>query len=102
MKVIGLTKEGYNAKYICEVSHTEIEKFMGLYYNKLKSLKVGEEIDLGKGHDFARESKRALEETEAFIKANAKIVRLITEGISIFKLAEAPDEEALNDEPRKD
>lgn len=50
MKVIAKASE---SKYLCEVSHEELEKYLNQYYGKLDKLVVGEEIDLGKGYDFA-------------------------------------------------
>ena len=80
MKVIG--KSGRD-RYICEVSHAEIEKHMNLYYGKMKSVEVGEEIDLGKGYDFSVDIRDAMGKTSEFIKANKKIVSAITDGIMI-------------------
>ena len=40
MKVLGTTDGGY----VCEISHTEIEKFLNLYYGQ-KKLKQGTEED---------------------------------------------------------
>ena len=35
-------------EYICKISHSEIEKFMGVYYKEsLKELKVNDIVDLG-------------------------------------------------------
>lgn len=42
-----------DSKYLCEVSHEELEKFLGQYYGNLDKLTVGQEVNLGKGHDFA-------------------------------------------------
>ena len=81
MKVIG--KIDIN-KYICEVSHTEIEKFMNKYYDSLNKLDVGDEISLGKGYDFFSETKDALNETQKFLKAHKKVIEAITNGINII------------------
>lgn len=50
MKVIAKANE---STYICEVSHTELEKFMNQYYGKLDKLSVGQTVNLGQGHDFS-------------------------------------------------
>lgn len=50
MKVIAKASE---SRYICEVSHEELEKFLNKYYGKLQKLSVGEEVNLGQGYDFA-------------------------------------------------
>lgn len=86
MKIIGKTKEGYDEKYIAIVDHSELEKFMNQYYgsDKLKRLEVDQEIDLGKGHDFAQDAKRACQTTEKFIQDNKKMIETILSGISIL------------------
>ena len=81
MKVIGKIDNG---KYICEITHTEIEKFLNQYYNNLERLKVGDEIYLGKGYEFMNETKSALKETKKFIEANADIIKKIIEGIDVM------------------
>lgn len=70
-------------EYICEVTHTEIEKFMNLYYNNMKKLKVGDEVNLGKGYDFASQTKDAMKKTEDFIAGNKGIIEAILGGISV-------------------
>ena len=83
MKVIATVE--YH-KYICQVDHRELEKFMNLYYtrdDKLIDLKVGDEIDLSKGFDHASEIKSALNESKKFIEASSKIVAAITTGIAL-------------------
>jgi len=42
-----------DSKYICEVSHEELEKFLGQYYGNMRRLEVGQELNLGQGYDFA-------------------------------------------------
>lgn len=49
MKVIGLS----DSDYICVVNHTELEKLTDKYFGKLEKLKVGSELDLGEGYNFA-------------------------------------------------
>lgn len=79
MKVIGLSKRNY----ICEVNHSELEKFMNLYYNKLEKLKEGDEIDLGKGYDYSIKTAEALRKTKEFIESHTDIIRAITDGLLI-------------------
>lgn len=81
MKIIGI---GEKNKYICEVSHEELEKFLNLYYNKLSTLKHGDTIDLGKGYDFHIKIEDALKKTKEFIKSNSDIISAITSGLLIF------------------
>lgn len=45
--------------YICQVSHTELEKLTENYYGKLKKLDEGSEMNLGAGYDFRDDIKRA-------------------------------------------
>ena len=66
MKVIGTTD---SATYICEVGHTELEKSANLYYAKLKSLKVGDSMNLGQGYDFTEKIKSACAEMTNAMKA---------------------------------
>lgn len=66
MKVIAKASE---SKYLCEVSHDEIEKFMGLYYGKQKHLNVGQEVNLGQGHDFATRIESACKEMSNAMRA---------------------------------
>jgi len=80
MKVIGRVN---NDKYICEVNHIELEKFMGLYYNNMKRLDIYEELDLSKGYDYYTDTMEALDETKKFIKANSKIIQAIMNGLTI-------------------
>lgn len=81
MKVIGKIE---NKQYICEVSHRELEKLLNLYYNKMEELKVGDEIDLGKGYDFMNETKEALSITKKFIDGNKKVIESIFNGINVM------------------
>ena len=80
MKIIGMSD---SSKYICEVSHGEIEKFLDLYYNKMERLAVGESVNLGAGYDYDIKIRAALEKTENFIKSSGKIMRAIADGICI-------------------
>lgn len=81
MKVIGMAE---NDIYICRVTHSELEKFMGLYYGNMKRLKVGDELDLAKGYDFHRDVMDALKKTEGFIRANKEVIDTIFTGISVM------------------
>lgn len=93
MKVIGMTKtDSGSDQYICTVTHNELERFLNLYYNRaageLSKLKIGDTLDLGRGHDFARQVCEALVKTEDFIKANQEVVRAILTGLNIRALQE--------------
>ncbi len=92
MKVIGMTNGTYSGDYICTVTHTELEKFMGLYYDKMKRLEVGATLDLGKGYDHALEIKSALDATRRFVRDNQAVIRAICSGLSIEALARAAQE----------
>lgn len=84
MKVLGTTKN--SSTYICEVSHSELEKFMDQYYGskKLKEMKTGDEINLGEGYDFYKSTISALQETKDFIAANSKTIDAIMNGFRIL------------------
>lgn len=65
--------------YICKISHSEIEKFLGVYYNEnLKELKVNDTVDLGLGYTYFEDTKKALRDTQAFFKSNATIINAVT------------------------
>lgn len=49
MKVIGIKDRD---TYICEVTHSEIEKVFNKYYNKMPHLESGSEVDLGMAYNF--------------------------------------------------
>ncbi|MGA7811181.1 hypothetical protein [Bradyrhizobium sp.] len=83
MKVIGITD---NETLICVVGHFELEKFMNLYYGKMPKLSIGDEIDLGKGYDFARDTANALRTTQEFIRANQTVVTAILNGLCYARL----------------
>ena len=80
MKIIGKVKDD---QYICEVSHTEVEKFLGLYYGKMQRLKVGDDVDLGQGYNYAGQISDAMKKTQEFIDGNKKIVKAILDGLAI-------------------
>ena len=66
-------------EYICKISHSEIEKFMGVYYKEiLKELKVNDIVDLGLGYTYFEDTKRALKDTQAFFKSNINTIKAIT------------------------
>ena len=81
MKVIG---EGQNGTYICEVQHTEIEKFMDLYYHKMDRLKIGDEIDFGEGYDFAQKAQSAYESMRKLVEDNKQVIKAIIKGVSVL------------------
>jgi hypothetical protein len=84
MKIIGTTQGSGDGEYIAIVSHSEIEKFFDLYYGKQPRLKVGDEINLGKGYDFFKQTIEALGTTKKFIEENKKVIDTIFTGISIM------------------
>lgn len=76
MKVIGT---GANGAYLCEVSHTELEKLTDKYYGNLKPLKIGDEMNLGAGYDFRasiKESCKGMMDADlSFDRARATLQR---------------------------
>lgn len=87
MKIIGTGAEGY----ICTLHHTELEKFLNLYYGNLKRLEVGATVDLGKGYDFAREAAEAMRKTKEFIQSNQQVVTAILNGLQYANLPQSPE-----------
>lgn len=83
MKVIGLA----GSEYIATFSHDELERFFNLYYGKMEKLRVGSEVDLGKGFNFAHQAASALRDTAEFIKSNQKVVDTILNGMNYIALA---------------
>lgn len=82
MKIIGKAAE-YGDEWICTVTTTELEKFLGLYYGKMPPIKLGDVIDLGRGHDYAAQIGSAMTKTREFVQANQAIVTAIMQGMSI-------------------
>lgn len=66
MKIIG---KGDNGEYICQVSHSEIEKCFDKYYNRLEKLNVGQSIDIGEGYNFRNQIKDLCDKVIAADKA---------------------------------
>lgn len=66
MKVIAKASE---SRYLCEVSHDELEKFLGQYYGKLGKLSIGQEVDLGQGYNFASRIEVACRDMADAMKA---------------------------------
>ncbi|MCK5604605.1 hypothetical protein KAR91_22140 [Candidatus Pacearchaeota archaeon] len=89
MKVIGT---GVDGKYICEVSHTEIEKFQNLYFGKVERLSIGDEVDFGAGYDFSSDIQSAFQKTKAFLEANGEIVNAIMNGLTVTGPKERSDD----------
>ena len=91
MKVIGKVDR---ETYLVQVSHSEIEKFLNLYYNgKLKELAVGDSVDLGKGYNYHQDIQRAMKETREFVGAHKNVINAIINGLRIEDLASAADQE---------
>jgi len=84
MKIIGISQGPRDGQYIAIVSHAEIEKFLNIYYGRMENLKVGDEINLGKGYDFFKQTIEALGTTKKFIEQNKSVIDTIFTGISIM------------------
>ena len=79
MKVLGINNSNYPTKYIAEVSHTELEKYLNQYYikPKLETLVVGQEIDLSKGYEYKKDADEIYRKiTEVFGKNNETLTAL--------------------------
>lgn len=88
MKVLGIVDSN---TYLVEVGHTEIEKFLDLYYGKLSRLKVGEIVDLGRGYDYARDIRDSMKTTRDFVEGHQKVVNAIINGLRIENLTRDED-----------
>lgn len=87
MKIIGIAGDSYDPEYIATVRHSEIAKFLNLYYgSKLGHLKVGDTVDLGKGHDHASQIADAMRKTQEFVQANQTVVTAILNGLNFQHL----------------
>ena len=98
MKILATEEnERYETVYVCEVTHTEIEKFLNKYYNNVKALRRGDSVDLGKGYDFLVDVKKSLEKTQELISSNEKVISTILTGITLLG-AKSVDAELPNDQ----
>lgn len=88
MKIIGKAAE-YGDEWICTVTKSELEKFLGLYYGKMPPIKTGDVIDLGRGFDHASQICSAMKTTREFVQANQAIVTAIMQGMSIEAVSAA-------------
>ena len=99
MKVIGIADAPrWNQHYICTVSLDELKKFLGLYYSrdgKMTELKIGEEIDLGKGFDYASQIEDAMTKTRNLVQSNQAVVTAILNGLNIEAVAKAAESARL-------
>ena len=75
MKVVAIVD---HKKYLCEISHVEIEKFLDLYYENLQVLRVGDSVDLSKGYNFANDMEIAVKKIEGFFSATDAILQVLT------------------------
>lgn len=82
MKVIGKISSD---KYICEVTHTELEKLADKYYGNLPRLEVGSVMNLGAGYDFRaaiKEACMAVVEAEGKFERARKTIHLFASMVS--------------------
>jgi len=97
MKILGIIN---NERYICEINHSELEKYLNLYYGKLRRLRPGEVVELDKGYEFHRRIVEEYSKYRQFVKANQESLRkglldfiIKAEGIRAFANIEANIEE---------
>lgn len=88
MEVIGISGRD---DYICKLNHSELEKFMNLYYGKMPNLHVGQHVDLSKGYDFYHKTESALRKTEEFLSANKEVIQAIMTGITVMTRKETQE-----------
>lgn len=70
MKVIG----NGDGCYICEIQHTELEKYLNRYYGRLNLLHIGEEIDLAREYQLSELAKEQYNRTKELIETNKKVL----------------------------
>jgi hypothetical protein len=91
MKVIG---KAAGDQYVAIVNHAELEKAAGKYYGNMKRLEVGDEHDIGAGHNFTSDIQRACHEmrdaVKAFDNAQATMMRF---AVMVSQLPDAAKEE---------
>ena len=75
MKVIAKAND---STYLCEVSHSEIEKFLNQYYGKQPKLSVGDSVNLGQGYDFAARIEDACNRMAEAMKAFEEARKVMT------------------------
>ena len=66
MKIIGIQVDRTSLAVVTKV---ELEKSFNLYYGKMNSLKVGDEMNLGQGYDFSSEIRHACSEMTNAMKS---------------------------------
>lgn len=87
MKVIAKASE---SKYLCEVSHDELEKFMGKYYGNMAKLSVGQEIDLGHGYNFSSRIETACRQMADAMKAFDEARKVMTDYALVISKSSEP------------
>jgi len=91
VKVLGKTKDGY----ICEVSHTELEKVFDKYYGNLPKLETGANVELGDGHNFRGDIKSAC---ASMVNAMKDFDRARTTLLRFSEMVSKIDEQGDSDE----
>lgn len=76
MKVIA---KASSTVYICEVSHEELEKFLNQYYGTIKSLEVGQSVDLGQGYNFSLRIENACKTMAGAMKEFERAQKTMTD-----------------------
>lgn len=90
MKVIGKVNSNV---YLCEVTHTELEKLTDKYYGKLSELRVGEELNLGAGYDFRKDIREACDRMTDAHKAFSQSSNTMRKfALMVAKQADSDDE----------
>lgn len=84
MKVLGFVGERRDS-YICEVSHSEIEKFLGMYYGRKDKLNIGDEVNLGCGYDHESKINSGVKKMEDLIQSSIEITEAISQGKKLVR-----------------
>jgi hypothetical protein len=62
MKILAAISE---RKFVAEIDKDEIEKVLGLYYNNMPRITVGQVIPISSGYDYSVEIKRVCESMQS-------------------------------------
>lgn len=76
MKIIAAIS---GSKFVAEIDRTEIEKVLGLFYNNMPRITVGQDIPISAGYDYSVEIKRVCESMrgsmESFERARSVLTK---------------------------
>jgi len=74
-----------HGEYVCTIGHSELEKFLGLYYNKKEKLEVGAEINLGAAYDYESKICEAVRKMEDLVDASEAVTSALKQAKIVKK-----------------